>query len=61
MKFYNEATDMLAIIKDDKSYVLAGENPDSVTDAELWDMADGIAPKGWVNNDELIAAAIAEG
>jgi len=47
MKFYNSTTGMLCIINEDKSYTLAGNNPDSVTDEELWDMADGYAPDGW--------------
>lgn len=47
MRFYNATTGMLCIINEDKSYTLAGNNPDSVTDEELWDMADGYAPDGW--------------
>jgi len=35
------------LIKEDRSYVLVGEDPESVTDEELWDMAEGIEPEGW--------------
>ena len=46
-RFYNESTGMLVIIKPDKSYTLVGNTPDSVTDEELWDMAEGYAPDNW--------------
>lgn len=47
MRFFNEASGMLCIINEDKSYTLVGNSPDSVTDEELWDMAEGLAPGGW--------------
>lgn len=47
MKFYNSFSGMVVVIKPDKSFTLVGNNPDSVSDEELWDMAEGTAPEGW--------------
>ena len=45
--YYNAATGMTTIINPDKSYTLVGNSPDSVTDEELWDLAEDILPRGW--------------
>ncbi len=45
--YFNEATGMIVVIKPDLSYTLVGNSPTSVTDEELWDLAEDILPAGW--------------
>lgn len=56
--YYNEDNGMTVRIVACEFYVI-GNRPELVSDLELCELSKGNVPEGWVNQKELIKAAIA--